>query len=99
MDVSDIGLWQYGWRVALVLGLLFAAAVAVRRWGGALGRVSSARRNMHIVESLPVGPQRLLLVVEVEGRRLLIGATPQTFTLLTELESKENRGPKEERSS
>lgn len=91
-----MGLLQYAWRMALVFALVFGAAYALRRWGAAgVGR--AARGRVRIVETVPVGPQRFLLLVEVDGRRLLIGATAQSFTLLAELEPTPTDAPKEER--
>ncbi|MFO7265455.1 MAG: flagellar biosynthetic protein FliO [Limnochordales bacterium] len=99
MESSDLGLLQYAWRVALVFALLLAAAYAVRRWAGSAGPGRLARGRVRIVEAVPVGPQRLLLLVEVEGRRLLIGATPQSFTLLAQLDPTATDAPREERCS
>lgn len=99
MDGSNIGLFAYGWRVALVFALLFLAVYGLRRWGGTFIGTKSPRGYMHIVESLPVGPQRYLHIVEVDGRRYLIGVTPQSFSFIAELESFSRRAPKEEPTS
>lgn len=81
---------SYVWRVLLVLGLAFAAALWVRtRWRGA-GRGTQLRRRLHVVDSLGLGPQRHVHVIEVDGRKHLIGVTPQHITYLTALD--EGRG-------
>lgn len=98
MDGSDMGLLAYGWRVALVFVILFGGLYALRRWAGALSVSRSPHGHMRIVETLSVGPQRQLHIVQVEGRRFLIGATPQSFTFLTELDANSTRAPKEEPS-
>lgn len=95
MDGSNVGLIAYAWRVALVFALLFTAVFALRRWGGQ-GTMKSPRGRLHIVESVAVGPQRHLHIVEVEGRRFLLGVTPQSVTFLTELDSEAASGPKGE---
>lgn len=95
MDSSNIGFIAYAWRVALVFALLFAVVFALRRWGGA-GATKSPQGRLRIVESLAVGPQRHLHIVEVAGRRYLVGATPQSITFLTELESGATPAPKGE---
>jgi flagellar protein FliO/FliZ len=66
----------------LIVGVLLAAAV----W--ALGRLNAKRRNTHglVVESaLPLGDKRSLVVVAVEGRRLLLGVSPGSVSLVSEL--------------
>jgi flagellar biosynthetic protein FliO len=65
-----------------VVGALLAAAV----W--ALRRVNDTRRGKQVlsVESaLPLGDKRSLVIVAVEGRRLLIGVAPNGVSLVTEL--------------
>lgn len=67
-----------------VLALVTGLAVLVRR-----GVIALPGRRGHggltIESSLPLGDRRFLLVVSVEGRRLLLGSTPSGVTLVTEL--------------
>lgn len=67
--------------VIIVLAVLAGLAWALRR--GALVR----RRNQPIsVETaMPLGERRSLVIVAVEGRRLLLGLTPTQVTMITEL--------------
>jgi flagellar protein FliO/FliZ len=70
--------------VFVVLALVALCAWLVRR--GALG--SLGRRGpsaVRVETAVPLGERRSLLVVAVEGRRLLLGVTPQQVTLVTEL--------------
>jgi flagellar biogenesis protein FliO len=49
-----------------------------------------ARRRLgrlRLADSLGLGDRRSVGILEVEGRRLLIGSTPQAVTLLAELDS------------
>jgi flagellar protein FliO/FliZ len=70
--------------VFVVLGLVALCAWLVRRGAlGALGRKSPA--TVCVETAVPLGERRSLMVVTVEGRRLLLGLTPQQVTLLTEL--------------
>jgi flagellar protein FliO/FliZ len=65
-----------------IVGVLLAATV----W--ALTRVSAVRRGRQLlsVESaLSLGEKRSLVVVTVEGRRLLLGVSPGSVSLVTEL--------------
>jgi len=67
--------------LVVVLGLLAGVAwmlkrgVLARRGTGALG----------IETALPLGDRRSLVVVTVEGRRLLLGLAPNNVSLVTEL--------------
>lgn len=66
-----------------IVGVLLAALV----WG--LKRVTESRRGRQIlsVESaLSLGDKRSLVVVAVEGRRLLLGVAPGGVSLVTELQ-------------
>lgn len=65
-----------------IVGVLLAALV----WG--LKRVTDARRGRQLlsVESaLSLGDKRSLVIVAVEGRRLLVGVAPNGVSLVTEL--------------
>lgn len=67
----------------LIVGALLAAMV----WG--LKRVTDARKGRQLlsVESaLSLGEKRSLVIVAVEGRRLLLGVAPGGVSLVTELQ-------------
>src|SRR5215475_818236 len=49
-------------------------------------RVRKTPRSLQICETLSLGDRRVLLVVQVERRRLLIGATNQSIALLDRLD-------------
>jgi len=70
--------------LVIVLGLLFTLAWLARkgklRMPGARGRVLIA-----VESAVPLGDRRSLIVVSVEGRRLLLGLTPGQVSLVTEL--------------
>jgi hypothetical protein len=65
----------------VLAGALASLPFAVRRFVAA-GR---GRGSIDVVETRPLGGRRSLLVVEVDGRRLLLGASEQGLALLTEL--------------
>jgi flagellar protein FliO/FliZ len=73
--------WRMLGALAVVLALLGGAAwllrrgVIARRGNGALG----------VESALALGERRSLLVVTVEGRRLLLGLAPNHVSLVTEL--------------
>jgi flagellar protein FliO/FliZ len=70
--------------VVFVLGLLATLAWLARR--GSLRLPGARRQNGIAIESAaPLGDRRSLVIVTVEGRRLLLGLTPTQVTLVTEL--------------
>lgn len=71
--------------VFIVLGLIALCAWLARR--GVLGAVGRKGPSAVRVETaVPLGERRSLAIVSVEGRRLLLGLTPQQVTLVAELE-------------
>jgi flagellar biogenesis protein FliO len=69
--------------VVLVLGLVGALAFLARR--GSFG--SLTRRGPIVIETAaPLGERRQLVIVAVEGRRLLLGLTPASVAMITELQ-------------
>ncbi len=74
-------MWRMAGGLIVVLALLGALAwflkktVATRRAGGA----------MHVETALALGERRSLVIVTVEGRRLVLGLAPNHVSLVTEL--------------
>ncbi len=62
-----------------ILGLIFLLGWAVRRMGGlrAMGV-----RDMKVVAALPLGTRERVAVVQVQGKRFLLGVTAQQITHL-----------------
>lgn len=61
--------------LALTLGLVGLAAVALRKYGpDAIARMSAQKkdRRLKVVESLVLDPARRLLIVECDGRERLV---------------------------
>ena len=70
--------------LVIVLGLLFTLAWLARK--GKLRLPGARGRALIAIESaVPLGERRSLMVVSVEGRRLLLGVTPAQVSLVTEL--------------
>ena len=70
-----------------VLGLLGLFVWALRR--GSLKLTSLAPKGTIAIETaMSLGERRSIAIVGVEGRRLLIGLTPTTISLLTDLTPK-----------
>ena len=68
--------------VFLVLGLVAALAWTARR--GAFGALKK-RGPLAIETAVPLGDRRSLVIVSVEGRRLLLGMTPASISMVAEL--------------
>ena len=69
----------------IVLALVGGLAWLVRK--GPLARLASAGRPVAVESAIPLGERRSLVIVTVEGRRLLLGMTATSISLVTELRS------------
>lgn len=67
----------------LVLGLVAALAWLVRR--GPLAHLANKGKAVAVETAIPLGDRRSLVIVSVEGRRLLLGLTQTNIALVTEL--------------
>jgi flagellar protein FliO/FliZ len=74
-------LWRVVFALVVVLGLLGGLAWVLKR--GVVARRGSGA--LSIETALPLGDRRSLVVVAVEGRRLLLGLAPNNVSLVTEL--------------
>lgn len=68
----------------VVLGLLGGCLWLIRR-GGWQGGLRKGPRAVQIETAVGLGDRRQLVIVSVEGRRLLLGVTPMHVGLVTEL--------------
>ena len=80
--------------VIIVLLLIAAAGWLLRR--SPLALRGAARGPVRIETAVPLGERRSLVIVDVEGRRLLLGLTPTQVALVTELNPPETRNQKPE---
>jgi flagellar protein FliO/FliZ len=71
--------------VVIVLALLGALVWLARR--GMLGSLRANGRPIVVETAVPIGERRSLVIVAVEGRRLLLGLTPGQVSLVTELQA------------
>lgn len=69
--------------VLIVLALVAALAWVARR--GTFQRWRPGAKAMTIETAMALGERRSLVIVAVEGRRLLLGLTPTQVSLVTEL--------------
>lgn len=69
--------------VLVVLALVGAIAWLVRR--GAFTMLRQGTRTIAVETAVNIGERRSLVIVAVEGRRLLLGLTPGQISMVTEL--------------
>ncbi len=81
--LSDGELWRSLLAIVVVFGLLGGLAWAARR--GRLGFFTRQPSHVRVEATVPLGERRSLMVVTIEGRRLLLGLTPMQVSLVTEL--------------
>lgn len=66
---------------------VFAAAFFVSKYiGKHFKPYSGSSGRICIIENVPVGKDRSLLIVKTGGKVFLIGSTPNEFTMLSELD-------------
>jgi flagellar protein FliO/FliZ len=73
---------------SLLAGLIVLALVAALAWlarRGAFARLQGKNRIVNVETAVPLGERRSLVVIAVEGRRLLLGLTPGQISVVTEL--------------
>ena len=83
--ITPAALGASGLRSFLALAVV-AAVLALAVWG--IGRVTQARRGRQPIDvesAVALGDKRSLVIVSVEGRRLLVGLAPGSVSLVTEL--------------
>lgn len=68
--------------LALVLVLMVALLWALRRLQHKLQTSADPTRQMRLVETLSVGPRQKILLMQVDGQRVLIGVTAQQIQSL-----------------
>ena len=79
--LPSMSMWRMFMALAVVLGLLAGLAWLLKK--GVLARRGTGA--LAIETALALGERRSLVVVAVEGRRLLLGLAPNNVSLVTEL--------------
>jgi len=86
-DAVSTGVPTLPWFEAVVATLIVLALLGATLWllRKGLSRQNGAGASMSVESSLSLGERRSLVVVRVEGRRLLMGVAPGQVRLITEL--------------
>lgn len=82
--VEGPGLLRGLLAIVVVFGLLALCVWLVRR-GGLDALTRKGPRAVQVETAVPLGERRQLVIVNVEGRRLLLGLTSAQVSLVTEL--------------
>jgi len=82
--------FNLGWRLVIVVGVIWGA-VSVMRWyvQRMNGSAASAGRQVQIIETRAIGPNRSLQLVRLGGRAVLLGVTPDRINSLIEIDDPE----------
>ena len=70
--------------VLIFVGAHYAAKFAGKRYGGIRGGIRTGKLNM--LDQLPLGPDRQLVIVQAAEKVLLLGVTSQRVELLKEFD-------------
>jgi flagellar biosynthetic protein FliO len=72
---------------SLAAAFIVLALVAALAWLARRGAFATLRRAgaVSVETAVPLGERRSLVIVAVEGRRLLLGITPTQISMVTEL--------------
>jgi flagellar biogenesis protein FliO len=76
--------------LAVVLALVVLAAAGARRWLIPKLAQGGAQQPLRLVHSLSLGGRRNIMILEIGVRTLVVGATAQQLSLLTEFENREH---------
>jgi len=71
-------------KFGLILGFIYLGFYALKRWQ--IRRPGRANKQVSILETHYLNPRRTIHLLQVGDRTILIGATDQSITLLTEIE-------------
>jgi flagellar protein FliO/FliZ len=68
--------------LVLVFGLMGLLLWALRRMQGKLQTAAGAHRQMQVIETLGMGPRQKVVLMQVDGQRVLVGISAQSMQTL-----------------
>lgn len=73
--------------IVLVILVFWGAYIVSKFVGKHYNPQYNTSKNIRIIESMVVGKDKTLMVIEIAGKVMLVGVTAKEFTMLTELDS------------
>ncbi len=86
-DAGDI--FGLLWRLALVGGIIYASIFLLRKFVNRSSRIRSDSGALQVLETIGLGSNRLVSLVEAGDLILVVGSAPNQVTLLAELSDPE----------
>ena len=90
LDTSPLFLVSVLLKLLFVIGLFVGGAVVFRHYSTRLPQRCS-RKHVEIVETVRLSPRQALHLIRAGDRYLLVGATDQAFSLISEINALENQ--------
>lgn len=94
MDIADQNQWMVLGRtlgsLILVVGLILTLAWLAQKYFQPEKWAKTFGSKIRIVQSLPLGNKSKLLLIDVHGKRLLLGQSAQGISLVSEIEKVED---------
>ncbi len=76
--------------LAIVLGMIVAAALAVKKWGGKFRlAVGSGGENLQVVSRLALSPKQNVCLIRLGEQMVLVGVTPENISMLAVVDDPE----------
>jgi len=72
--------------LVMFVAILYLAYVTTKFIGKRYSVKGKQFKNLTVIETVAIGPDRQLMIVKSAGKCLLLGATPQNISLITELD-------------
>ncbi|MBE6836838.1 MAG: hypothetical protein E7509_02420 [Ruminococcus sp.] len=72
--------------LVMFVAILYLAYVTTKFIGKRYIVKGKQFKNLTVIETVAIGPDRQLMIVKSAGKCLLLGATPQNISLITELD-------------
>ena len=82
--------------LAVVVGLIYLVYFGIRRLGGG-GPDAAAEGPMRVIQARHLGGDRWLYLVEIEGRRIVVGGAAGQIAAIAELGARQDSGQGGER--
>ena len=88
-NFSTADIFDLIWRLGLVAAIVWGSIFVLRKYVGRKARVSSESGALKVLETVGLGSNRLVYLLEAGDRVLVVGTTPNHIALLAELDDPE----------